>query len=91
MNSFIIDDVKDQQYFEVEHKAQSVSVGNSLACAPTDILLIIFNLCGPKTWPVLSQVCQRFYTILGPDSFLWEKTSQRLIIVNEISPTFRTR
>jgi len=58
---------------------------------PTDTLLIIFSFCGPELWPILSQVCHRFYVILGPNSFLWEQISRRLLIVNQTSLVFRSK
>jgi len=63
----------------------------NLACLPTDTLLIIFSLCGPELWPVISQVCRRFYVILGPNSFLWEQISKTLLIVNQTSHIFQTK
>ena len=63
----------------------------NLVDMPTDILLAIFSLCGPDSWPALAQVCERFHIILGPNSWLWEQISRRLLFVNETSQTLRSR
>jgi len=63
----------------------------NLASLPTDTLLIIFSFCGPELWPVISQVCHRFYVILGPNSFLWEQISRTLLIVNQASHIFQSK
>lgn len=63
----------------------------SLVNLPTDILLHIFSICGQDWWPVIAQVCYRFYTILGPNSFLWEQITKQLLFVNQSSPVFRSK
>lgn len=63
----------------------------SLANLPTDILLHIFAMCGQHCWPSIAQVCHRFYTILGPDSFLWEQVTRQLLLVNQSSLIFQSK
>ncbi|KAK4002433.1 F-box/WD repeat-containing protein 4 [Daphnia magna] len=63
----------------------------SLANLPTDILLHIFAMCGQRCWPSIAQVCHRFYTILGTDSFLWEQVTRQLLLVNQSSSIFRSK
>lgn len=63
----------------------------SLANLPTDILLHIFAMCGQHCWPSIAQVCHRFYTILGTDSFLWEQVTRQLLLVNQSSSIFRSK
>lgn len=80
--------------WEADNKASEIVTSSSnvpdlnLGKLPTDVLLKIFALCGPESWPNISLACRRFYEILGPDSFLWEQIARRLLIVNQVSPAF---
>lgn len=84
--------VKDDGNFLLNESSTLVTdEGLSLANLPTDILLHIFVICGRDLWPVIAQVCHRFYTILGPDSFLWEQIARQLLFVNQSSSAFRSK